>query len=841
MNVSVNWLRELVPALTEGVEELAHRFSMSAAAVESIEPVGEGLEDIVVARVLESGPHPNADRLKLCRVDAGGDPIDVVCGAPVVEQGALYPYVPAGATLPGGFKIESRKIRGEMSHGMLCSEIELGLGRDKSGIMRLPDGLEPGHSLTEVLGLPDLRLSLDLNPNRVDLASHVGVARELATGGVSEVILRETGGPSWSPRWQDGEDEASGAGVTVRIESPDRCSRYLGAVIRGVTVGPSPAWLAGRLLAIGARPINNVVDATNYVLFELNQPIHAFDLKTLSGSEIRVRAATDGEMLHTLDGESRTLSSSVTAIADRDRAVALAGVMGGEDTEVTAGTSDLFIECAAFDPASVRDTGRAVSLATDASYRFERGIDERGLEAALTRCVELILSTAGGEADPDGIRAGVLPPDLPVVVLRRSRVKQVLGIDPSPEELARLLVPIGFDLEGDQTVANESGSADSGAKLRFRVPGWRSDVTREIDLVEEVARRFGFENFPHEDRRFRPSSVPDDPAWEQADRVRRFFVARGLLESRSLSFMPAEYRGSRSEVAVPNPLSAEESSLRGGLVPVLLRRVEHNFARARRDLRLYEIGTVFSYAAGRRSGDAAGDPSGEESAREPDGTERFHEELRVGAVISGAREPQHWSSDSGDLALWDLKGLAAEVAEQLCGATLEPVPAGQEDDRVTALGGGWLGEARFRLVREGLTLGIAGPVRATAVDAPPWAAPLWAIEFDLGSVQRRGSPPYRPLSTFPGVRRDLAVTVPIGSDASALEKAIAESASPLLESVRLFDVYSGEGIHAEHRSLAWAFRFRAEDRTLTDQEVDAEMKAITLALEEQFDARIRTS
>ncbi len=816
MNVSVNWLRELLPEFSEGVEELAHRFSMTAAAVESAEPVGTGLEEIVVGRVLEADPHPNADRLTLCQVDVGqGEPIDVVCGAPVVEKGALYPYVPAGATLPGGFRIESRKIRGEMSHGMLCSEAELDLGRDKSGIMRLPDGLEAGRPLVEALGLPDVRLSLDLNPNRVDLASHVGVARELVREDPAEIVLRDVGGPGWTAEWLEGEREASAAGVKVAIEAPDRCSRYLGAMIRGVTVGPSPSWLAGRLLAIGARPINNVVDATNYVLFELNQPIHAFDLRTLSGSEIRVRAGAAGERLVTLDGEARTLDPSVTVIADRDRAVALAGVMGGEETEVTEQTTDLFIECAAFAPAAVRATSRSLSLDTDASYRFERGIDEHGLEAALTRCVELILAIAGGTADPDGIRVGVGAPDLAVIPLRPARVKQVLGIDPGPEDLERLLAPIGFTRQ-------ESG---------FRVPGWRRDVTREIDLVEEVARRFGFENFPHEDRRFRPSVVPNDEAWTQADRVREFFVARGLLEARSLSFMPEEHRGNRAEVAVPNPLSAEESYLRAALVPVLLRRAEHNYARGRRDIRLFEIGTVFRYSDARRG-------AGESDAA-ADGIDRFHEQLRVGVLITGERDPAHWSTESEDVGLWDLKGLAAETAARLCGAMLEPLPDGEPI--AAPWDGAWLGAERFRLVRDGETVGVAGRVRDGAVDAPPWGGSVWAMEFDLASVALGRAASHRPLSPFPAVRRDLAVTVRLDAEARAIENAIRERASELLESVQLFDVYAGEEIDAGRRSLAWAFRFRAGDRTLTDQEVDAEMTAITSALEEQFDARIRTS
>ncbi len=362
------------------------------------------------------------------------------------------------------------------------------------------------------------------------------------------------------------------------------------------------------------------------------------------------------------------------------------------------------------------------------------------------------------------------------------------------------------------------------------VPGWRRDVTREIDLVEEVARRFGFDNFPQEDRRFRPSVVPDDPAWERADRVRRFFSASGLLEARSLSFVPEEHRGNRAEVSLPNPLSAEESCLRAAIVPVLLRRAEHNFARGRRDIRLYEIGTVFRYA------DGASAPG---ASTKGGGLERFHEEIRVGALLTGARDPQHWSAEDRDLDTWDLKGLAASAARELAGARL--VAEGDADPRATALAGAWLEPESFRIVKDDRTLGVAGRVRPSSIDAPPWAAAVWALEFELEAVELERTVTYTPLSAFPAVRRDLAVAVPVSAAARRIEEAITGAASELLDEVRLFDVYEGEGVEEGRKSLAWAFRFRAPDRTLTDREVEAEMQAITAILQEQFDARVRSS
>ncbi|WP_420462307.1 phenylalanine--tRNA ligase subunit beta [Candidatus Palauibacter sp.] len=827
MNISFNWIQELAGLRGELRDPriLAERLTMTAAAVEKIEAVGQRLDGIVVARVLDLAPHPNADRLTLCKVDRGdGEVLDVVCGAPVIERRGLYPHVAPGGRLPGGFRIESRKIRGELSHGMLCSEAELELGRDKGGIMRLGDDLEPGVSLAGALGLPDTRLTLDLNPNRVDLACHMGVARELS----GSLAPRDFGGTRWTPEWRDGDAEAEGAGMRVRIEAPERCSRYMAAVVRGVKVGPSPAWLAGRLLAAGARPISNVVDATNYVLLERNQPLHAFDLARLAGPEIRVRASVAGEPLTTLDGEEHELTPDQTVIADRDRAVAFAGVMGGLDTQVTADAVDLLIECAAFDPAGVRKTRSGAGLSTNASYRFERGIDVHAQEQALIRCVELILATAGGEADATGLRVGPRPSSAEPIDLRVGRVDQVLGFRLTGADILDALRPIGFE---PLPPAESGGEGDRVRdRVRVSVPGWRTDVEREIDLVEEVARRVGYDAAFGQDRRFRPSAVPEDPRVAKEARARRMLSQRGLLEARSLSFMPRDFRGNRAIVAVPNPLSAEESCLRSALVPVLLRRLEHNYARGNRDVRLFELGTVFGHAEG--SG-----PSGE--------TGRTVEEAgRVGALITGARRPDHWSGPNLDFDLWDLKEIADVLAHQLCGAELEPSPGVAEGVAAAPgppLAGPWLADGGFRAVRDGRVIGVAGAVHAACIDAPPWAAPAFALEFDLDAVEGRAVPRYRRTSSFPEVRRDLSMTVPRGVAAAAIERTVREHTSDLLREVRLFDVYSGDEIEGGRLGLAWTFRFRAPDRTLTDQDVESEMSALSAALEERVDARIRRS
>lgn len=822
MNISVAWLRAVAPAIDDAPAELARRLSLQAVAVDLVEPLGEGLDDVVVGRVLSAAPHPDADRLTLCRVEVGtGEPLDVVCGAPNVVEGASYPFVPPGGTLPGGMTIEKRKIRGVVSHGMLCSEQELGLGRDAAGILRLADGVEPGTPLAGALGLPDTRLVLDVTPNRVDLASHVGVARELAPRGVADVELPSFG-PSWTPEWADGDDSAEAAGVRVTIEDDERCFRYLAAVVRGVRVGPSPDWLRARLRAVGARPVNNVVDATNYVLLELNQPLHAFDLAKLAGPEIRVRAARPGETLTTLDGRSHELNDAATVIADASRPLALAGVMGGEESEVTAGTTDLLLECAAFDPRATRRTTTATDLATEASYRFERGIDEAGLEAALVRCVELIVAVAGGEAESGALRVGRAAPAPATVRLRPGRVRKLLGLRLSPGQIAELLRPLGFEAAPEEKPAGDPA-------LLVRVPPWRSDVTREVDVIEEVARRYGYERFPQEPRSIRPSSVAPSPTWARRRAVRRLLEGHGLYETRGLPMVP-EGRVRSDRIELRNPLSATESVLRTDLVPPLLDRLGHNLDRGRRAVRLFEIGTVF-----------AADPAG----RGPAGRENYLEELRVGLILTGGRTPEHWSGPAPDVDLWDVRGLAEDVCERLTGGELRPLAACDLPPGEPGLpdfgADGWLDGDGFAMFEDDRLIGVAGRVRGAALDTPPWAAGVFAAEFRLDAVRVSRVARYEPRPAYPAVTRDLALLVPGGLTAGRIEQAVRAGAPDELVAVRPFDVYEGDALDGVGRSIAWRLVFRASDRTLTDEEVDGYVGRIVSHLTEELDVRIRDS
>ena len=586
MILSRRWLeamldRELDP------RDLEERLSMLGAPVEAIVPLHQDLGDIVVAQVLEVKRHPNADRLTLCLVDAGGDsPVEVVCGAPNVQAGKKYPYAGVGALLPGGGRLEKKKIRGVESNGMLCSAKELGLGQDHAGILELDTPARPGTRFLEAVPVLDHQIVIEVTANRPDLLCHKGVARELAAslGAVVKLpeipggqAVRRSGGPIDRPPVRQ---TARGVvdGVEIRLEDPEGCARYMAAVIRGVRVGQSPAWLAARLTAVDQRPINTVVDATNYILFELNQPLHAFDLAKLRGPAVVIRRARPNEKIVTLDGVERTLTPEMTAICDAERPTIVAGVMGSAESEVTESTTDLVLECAYFQPTRIRRTRRALELSTESSYRFERGVDLLGMPDALRRAIELIIAVAGGELREPPLDLWPDPVQERTIFLRPERVSRLLGVPVERAEIERLLTSVGFFL------------APKDDRLAVQVPGWRPDVTRDVDLVEEVARLRGYDTFPDGLRPYRPGTVPDAAVERAKARVREQLARAGLYEARTIPLGPPD---GPEAVAIRNPISAEEAYLRRRLLPGLVGRVEHNWAARNRDVRLFEVGTVF--------------------------------------------------------------------------------------------------------------------------------------------------------------------------------------------------------------------------------------------------------
>lgn len=792
MNISYRWLRSIAPSITDTPQRLADRLALLGAPVDEVTPLGESIRDIVIARVTEVRQHPNADRLRVCTVEAGGAPLQVVCGAPNVEAGGHFPFAPVGAALPGGIEIRRAKLRGEVSEGMLCSARELGLGREHAGLMALAGEYEPGTNLVDALGLEDSRLVVDVTPNRAELLSHLGIARELAPGGVAATELTPFGDASVDVEVVHAERDGRVAGVRIRIDDAEACPRYTAAVLRGVQVGPSPEWLATRLRAVGLRPINNVVDATNYVLHELGQPLHAFDLARLHGGEVWIRRARPGETLRTLDGVERALGPEMQVIADAERPIALAGVMGGEESEVTAATTDVLLECARFDARVTRRTARGNGLSTDASYRFERGVDPELQLVALRRLVDLIVAVGGGRVDGAALDVQPAPFVRPTVRLRPARVERVLGVPVPPAEITALLQEIGF------------GVRPAGDALEVEVPGFRADVMREIDVIEEIARRRGYDSFPEELLPFRPSRVPDDPTIALQRALRERLVGWGFLEARTAGFAPA----ADSRVPLLNPLSSEESHLRDTLAHGLLRRVEHNWARGARDVRLFEIGTVF----------APGEPGAQP-----------RESLRVAAVFTGARQPRHWSGAAGGWDVWDLKALASELAAVLGGEVspgeYAPLAA------LTAEG------ERLALSR---AEGGGGRVAEDAVDAPAWAEPVYVVEATIPALGvERADVAYRALPEHPAIERDLALLVPAGVAAEEIRGVLRETGGELLEGVALFDRYEGAGLPEGTSSLAWRLRYRSAERTLTDAEVEPAVERVLRALEERLGVRRR--
>ena len=789
MNASYKWLSDFVD-MNMSPEELRDLLTMRCATVDDVVALRSDLRDIVIGRVVEAGRHPNSDHLWVTKVDAGKGVLhDVVCGAPNVVQGTLYPFAAVGATLPGGLLIEKRKIRGEVSEGMLCSARELGLGTDHQGILALDVDAEPGTPFLDVMPIGDTRLVIDVLPNRPDLLCHEGLAREIAAA-TGNQLHRPEHPPALLTR---AKEETAPPQIEVSVDDVEGTPRYMTAIVRGVTVGPSPEWLSSRIEAIGSRSISNVVDVTNYMLHGFGQPMHAFDLAKLGGGKVIVRRARAGEKIVTLDGVDRTLDDSMTVIADADSAQAIAGVIGGKGSEVTETTSDILLEVAAFDPKRVRATRRKLGVSTDASYRFERGVDQSAIPDLLNYAVELITRVAGGvrHGDPTDASVPLLPPG--AIRLRPSRVALVLGEALSSDEMERYLRSIEF-------VVNRDGS-----ELLVTPPSFRSDVAGEIELIEEIARLHGYEKFSSEIRPFRPGNVPDAPMHLLASRVRTRCIAAGLLEARPMPFV----RQGSAELRVRNPLAEDEAYLRTSILATLARRVEHNFSHMQRNVRLFEIGTVFT------------------EHRDPE-TAAPAERVHAAAIITGERRPAHFTEPRPPhFDEWDAKGIAESMAQAVWPeAQIMPAPAE--------------GGALWRVTVDGIRVGA---VHRVQVDAPVWAAPVFGVELDLSEVAAapQSIQPYKPIPVMPAMEVDLALVVPDATASTEVADAIRAAAGELLESLEVFDEFRGAGIPEGSRSLAWRLTFRHPERTLRDREIQGRTAKILSSLEGSLGIRQRTS
>ncbi len=796
MIISLNWLKEYVD-FSVSPEELADRLTMSGLEVESIEYVGKALESIVVAEILDMGKHPDADKLSLCRVTDGEAEYPIVCGASNMKAGDKVALartgtvLPPGPKFPEGLTIKKAKIRGQVSEGMLCAENELGLGIESDGIMILRPGAVPGTRLIDELGVNDVLLEIGITPNRPDCLSVVGTAREAAavlsgTAGYPDTSVKESGAPV-------------GDYVSVEIKSPEGCPRYTCRVIRNVKIGPSPGWMKTRLELSGIRSINNVVDVTNYVLLELGQPLHAFDYDLVKGRKIVVRQAEDGETITTLDGVERKLSADDLLICDGERPVALAGVMGGADTEVSEGTANILLESAYFSPDTVRKTSRKTGLKSESSYRFERGVDPDGVVKALDRAAGLIAELAGGEVAAGRIDENPVVIEPAVVSVTAARVNAILGTDISEEEIISIQKRLGLRL-----LSSEKGV------LTFEVPTYRVDLTREIDIIEETARLYGYNNVPVTlPAVAMKTELPGGVRAVQA-KFKEVFTANGFYEAINYSFEDEELLALFSpEKALPilNPISKDGGVMRTSLTAGLVKNVLLNLNRQENDVRIFETGKIYIPSSGQKL------PK---------------ETNKLAAAATGRKQPELWDREEFDF--FDLKA----VLEMALGALhAQESVAFKPATEIEFLHPGKSAE----IIIDGEVVGYAGEIHPGLMERLELTKRVYVAEIDLDAAAsltagKKGE--FSPLPKFPSVRRDIALVVDQGVSSGSIINEIRSMGSGLIEDARIFDVFTGGTVQDGKKSVAVSLHLRASDKTLTEEEInriqDKALKKLRLAL-----------
>ncbi|HET6638331.1 MAG TPA: phenylalanine--tRNA ligase subunit beta [Gemmatimonadota bacterium] len=802
MRVSYRWLTSFFPqgSFEElPPEELAQRLTRQGLAVDDVRPAFAAFTGVVLGKVVQAGPHPNADRLTLCEVEAGDGARQVVCGAPNVEVGAIYGYATVGSRLPGDRQIRRAKIRGIESQGMLCSAPELGLEAlgGAEGIWPIGGASEAdlGRDLRDVLALDDTVLDIDVTSNRGDALSHLGIARE-----VQWIVGRQLELPAF--RLEESGEPAA-ARSAVEIEDVEGCPRYFGRLIDGVRVGTSPAWLQTRLVSVGQRPVSDVVDVTNYVMLELGQPLHPFDFERLAGGRIVVRRARDGERFVTLDGKERTLDAEITMICDAEGAVAIGGVMGGLESEISEKTRTVFLESAHFDSARVARAVRKLGLPSEASTRFARGVDPELPEIALDRAAAMIAEVAGGEVAPG--RAGAdraTRATRPRIELRLSRHETLVGKPTTIEAARKALETLGFG------VTEARGSA-----LTVEVPSWRFDVSREADLIEEVARLEGYEAVPATPLPAPPVAPARTARQRTIARLSEACRAAGFDEACTPSFVSEDVLGAGTAidnlVEIRNPISKADRFLRPSLIPNLAGAAGYNLKRGALRAKLFEIGHAFA-------------SSGDE----------VEETEKLALAAAGARSPLHWSQPhASEYDFWDLKGDLEDVLAAAAGIA----------PRFSEGGRSWLHPGRQAEIQSagGIRLGFCGEVHPVVAEG--WGADrrLFVAELELAAVT--GPDPQMRVEEWgrePAVERDLALVVPAGDLAADVLAAVSGSAIDHLADVRVFDRYAGPQVPEGHYSLGLRLTFEA-DRTLTDEEVDGEMTRLLERLRKERGYEIR--
>lgn len=809
MQVSYNWLKEYVD-IDLAAAELAEVMTRAGVAVEHVIPTNKGVEGVLAALVLEKVPHPDSDHLNLCQVTTDGEnKVQVVCGAANVAAGQKVPFAVVGAKLPGDLKIKKAKLRGVESNGMICSAKELGIDPDhvppeqKEGILVLPEDTVLGTPITEILGLDDYILELDLTPNRSDCLSVINIAQEIGALLGKEVRLPQ-------PEYKSDADDLNSL-ATVEITAPALCHRYAAKMIRGVKIQPSPFWLQHRLQCAGMRPINNIVDVTNYVMMEYGQPLHAFDYHELADHKIVVRKAAADEKIVTLDSQQRQLNDSMLLICDGARAVAVAGVMGGENTEVTDQTTDVFIEAAYFNPVSVRRTSTKLGLRSEASIRFEKGINMETVLTAAERAAQLMQLIGGGVVVGNAIDNYPTKHKPVTITLQMEKVNNLLGTQISDARIKEILESLNFHIVQEKDAA-----------ITVEVPGYRPDCSIPEDLIEEVARVYGYDNIPQTLPYGASSRGVLNEAQKMRDGLVQTLAGLGLHEVINFSFINKNNDEKlnypvgdvrRNSIPVMNPLSEEQGHMRTSIVPGLLNTILFNHNRRNEDLAIFELGKIYLL----------------EGELKPDTL--AHEKWTLGVALKGKTTPT-WKQTGVAYDFYYLKGIVEKVLADLKISNVRFIPC--KDNSIYHPG-----RAAY-LYLNGQQAGVFGELHPIIADNYGLDDRIYMAEIDVDLLIAvgTGKVQVKPLPKFPASTRDMAVVVSEAVAAADLEKAIVEAGTELLSDVKIFDVYQGDQIAAGKKSIAFALTFQA-DRTLTVEEVSVEYDKIFAALEQQFQAAMR--
>ncbi len=827
MKVTLNWLKQYVD-FDWSPEELAERLTMLGIEVEGVQKLGGEFEGVVVAQVLTCDKHPNADKLSLCRVNDGKGERQIVCGAHNFKAGDKVPLILPGHSLPAKpgetpLTIKIGKIRGVESQGMMCSPQELGLGDVVEGLLILREDARVGQPFVEYLGRTgsDMIYDLEVTPNRPDWNSVIGIAREIAAVSGATLKMPEAG----SDRQKSGgraEDM-----VAVRIEDSELCPRYTARLIQGVKIGPSPDWLRSTLEKVGVRSINNVVDVTNYVMLEIGQPLHAFDYHLLARKGDRpavvVRRAKEGEKFRTLDGAERTLSGEMLLIADETKPVALAGVMGGQNSEINLNTVDVLIESAYFKPQNVRATSKRLGLRTESSYRFERGADIGICDWASQRAVRLILQTAGGDVAEGLVDAYPKPVEAKQITLRPKRVTQLLGVELRPEEMDFHLGQLGLKAVGRKPRPVDENVA-TPEPMSYRIPTFRVDLKREVDLIEEIARLYGIEKIPATPPRGASGANAFDAVHDEIADARRILAGLGLMEAQGQTLISdgaAKLLGIEDAVQLSNPLSSDMNALRPSLLAGLLESLRHNLNHKNYDLALFEIGRVFARRPVEQTSWSSGPPG-------------IREERRLAIALTGQRNPLFWSGDEREAKfdVYDLKGVLEELFEQF---GLREMSYNRRSDRSTLfLESATIQLGKFQLGEFGQLL----PVLAKRFDLRD-AVVLAELNLDVLLARRDTGKAFKSLPVFPSIRRDVAMLVPESTTHEAVLQTVRQAKPGNLESVELFDIFRGKSVPAGQKSVAYAFTYRHTERTLTDAEANAAHEKLVEQFKQRLSAVVR--